>query len=98
MDLEFAANYLAAAPHDQLLVVMRKIDETTNLGVFERLAAKEVEAGANRTLHALFENRKLESFESQPHRFAKGGKRVRLGSPANEPGRRLMAMVTCGSG
>jgi formylglycine-generating enzyme required for sulfatase activity len=66
---------------------MRKVDEETNLGVFERLAAKETSAGENPTLRALFENGKLESFEYRPHRFPEGGKRVRLGSPADEVGR-----------
>gem|GEM_PF-1218270 len=79
--------YHAAVPHDQLPIVMRKIDEATNLGVFERLAAKEGPAGINPALKALFENGKLASFEYQPHRFPEGGKRVRLGSPADEPGR-----------
>jgi formylglycine-generating enzyme required for sulfatase activity len=79
--------YRAAIPHDQLPIEMRKVDEATNLGVFERLALREGGAGANPTLRALFENGKLESFEYQPHRFPEGGKRVRLGSPADDAGR-----------
>jgi sulfatase modifying factor 1 len=76
-------SYRAAVPRDQLPIVMRKIDEVTNLGVFERLAATE----GNPALKALFENGKLESFEYRPYRFPEGGERVRLGSPTGEPGR-----------
>jgi formylglycine-generating enzyme required for sulfatase activity len=79
--------YRAAIPHDQLTIVMRKVDEVTNLGVFERLVAKEGDARANPTLRALYENGKLESFEYRPHRIADGGQRVGLGSPADEHGR-----------
>jgi formylglycine-generating enzyme required for sulfatase activity len=79
--------YRAAIPHDQLPIVMRKVDEATNLGVFERLVEKEGGAGANPILRKLFENGKIESFEYQPHRFPDEGKWVRLGSPADEAGR-----------
>ena len=79
--------YRAAVPPDQLSGVMRKIDEVTNLGVFERLAAQSGAGGENPALKALFGYGKLESFEYQPNHLPEGGKRVRLGSPADEPGR-----------
>jgi formylglycine-generating enzyme required for sulfatase activity len=79
--------YRKIVPSPQFAIVQRKIDEMTNVRVFERLASKEGNIASSPTLKAFLENGKLESFEYRVHEFAPGGKRVRLGSPADEVGR-----------
>lgn len=71
--------YRNAIPKAQLDEVVAGIDRETNLGAFERLAAKNPQ-----TLKTLFSKAKIEAFEFRMHA---GGKTAKLGSPATEAGR-----------
>ncbi|MGZ3688530.1 MAG: formylglycine-generating enzyme family protein, partial [Bdellovibrionota bacterium] len=74
-----------AIPRDQLAEVQSKIDGSTNLSIFESLAADSGASSDN--LKMLREKSRLESFEFVPNRYPEGGTTFKMGSPQDEVGR-----------
>lgn len=64
--------YRSFIPQEQLPAVLKKIEESTSLGIFEKNANKENQFYAS----------KLRSFQFQPHFFPEGGKKITLRRPS----------------